>query len=241
MSNDRGPAWLYDDDAFDNLLDEVESKGLQPYEREGLSAGHPAHTPSGRVVVALTSGMTRNARCETDKRLKRAEFRPSDLPALEVPPGYFRDGRGCWRRRPDRQAVPGAKDVTISSVWSELVDRAGTAWIPLALALGASELSWVPSVGERTDSSAGPLYRVDREDWDARCGWPLTISAPELAPSRLVGVAEIADCLSVKESTVSAYLARGRLPEPTYIFSGRPKWAWPILLQPSSPLLFKLA
>lgn len=46
-----------------------------------------------------------------------------------------------------------------------------------------------------------------------------------------VGIADIAKRLSVERRTVDQWRLRGVMPEPTWIVSGRPAWAWPVIEQ----------
>lgn len=242
MSDAR--TFVYDDSEFDELLDRICDPSISSEERHDLglsdAANEDANGPSGLRLVALTTPpATRNSRSRRPKRRADRGIRPDDLPDLRVPAGYRRDGRGTWRRAHDHRPVPHARDVTLGTLWGELVAADGSVWVPQALVLGAEELGWVAAVGVRADTTAGVMYVVDEFDWEMRSDWPLTIDAPELAPDRLVGVAEIASSLGVGESTVTAYVSRGRLPAPCVVIAGRPRWSWPILLQPGSPLQFK--
>lgn len=166
----------------------------------------------------------------------RLTTRPADLPPLDIPPGYRRDRRGTWRYL-DGRPVPGARDVTLETLWPFPVTDPLV--IPDDAVRTCPELFWCARVGERGVAAqpAGrgervhvTVWRVPAEEWEDRARWPLTLDAPELAPSRLWGVADIARVCEVTPSTVTAYLSRGLLPAPQTRIGGRPAWSVPIIL-----------
>lgn len=124
--------------------------------------------------------------------------------------------------------VPGARDVTLEILWRRDTANAIEVSFTSDAVRTDPALSWVHDVGWRTSDG---MWCVDREDWIDRALWPLTIEAPELVPHRLVDVAGVATLLGgVKPSTVTSYLARGRLPVPQVTAAGRPLWSLPVLL-----------
>jgi hypothetical protein len=194
----------------------------------GPDAPRRDHTHEQRSYAPL-------ARRPRDRRPAPQGDRPSDLPPLEVLAGYRRDRRGTWRYT-DGGAVPGARDVTIDTLWSFGSKRPVV--VPDDVARAAPELAWCLLVGHHTEivvktarrSVTVAAWTVDDVDWEDRARWPLTITAPELAPERLWGVSDISHWLAVTPSTVTSYLARGLLPEPQTRVGGRPAWSLPVLL-----------
>ena len=76
------------------------------------------------------------------------------------------------------------------------------------------------------------MWEVSLDEWEERTLWPLGISAPELNADRLITLSELGHFLGgVAPSTLTAYLARGRLPEPQVRIGARPAWSAPVLLQ----------
>lgn len=165
----------------------------------------------------------------------RQRGRPKDLPAEQLPGGYRFDPRGTLRR-PDGSAVPGARTVTLDTRFR--FGRTRPVLVPQDAASLHPELDWCRWVAEpstMTVRAAGramtvSAWLVPDEEWDDRANWPIAVTAPELAADALLGVDQVAGYLRIAESTVRAYLARGRMPVPQYHQSGRPLWSAPVIL-----------
>jgi hypothetical protein len=199
---------------------------------------HPlrrAPSPSQWVLhtgESPTAAATRHRRVRPRRRPRDEWARPSDLPAMAVPPGYRRDRRGTWRYELGGDAVPGARDITLDSLWP--FGRRSPVVVPDAAVRVAPELGWCRRCGDADDAvqrggTAVLVWVVDELDWDERAEWPLGLDAPELAPQRLVDVDGLATALSVAPSTVTSYLARGQLPAPQARIGGRPAWSRAVL------------
>lgn len=154
-----------------------------------------------------------------------------------VPDGYVRDRDGRWRYLDDGEYVPGARDVTLGSLWRFRVD--GEHVLVRTSAILADEtLSWCRSWSDGTSYVPGRRGRhgyevllVDREEWELRRRDVVGVMAPELAPSRLIGVRDVARIMGVEESTVRAYLARGYLPQSVLREPLGPAWSLPVILK----------
>jgi hypothetical protein len=190
-------------------------------EHDALNARH--HVPRG---------VRRRVSANRRRRPREEWARPSDLPEMHVPPGYRRDPRGTWRYDADGDAVPGARDLTLDTLWA--FGRRRPVVVPDAVVRVAPELAWCRRCGDADDvvqrtGAAALVWVVDEIDWDERAEWPLGLDAPELVPGRLVDVEALAALVSVAPSTVTAYLARGQLPEPQVRIGGRPAWSRAVL------------
>lgn len=162
-----------------------------------------------------------------------------DLPPLRVPEGYRRDRRGRWRYARGGLLVPGARDVTLSSLYGGS-PRAGThKAIPAELVRTAPELAWCIDVGEmevrvravqRKSLKAERLVLVPRPEWERREHVPLGLVAPELMPDRLLDAEAVARLAGVDRRTVAAYRSRGLLPGPIGRVGNSPVWSLPIVL-----------
>jgi hypothetical protein len=185
------------------------------------------------LFAAAAGGEGRPSR----RRVPTHTHRPSDLPPLSVPPGYKRDRRGTWRYVHDGGAVPGARDVTLATLFP--YGRRARVVVPADEIDVFAALAWCASVGERCETVrliGGrrvhlSAFEVPYQEWEERARVPLGIDAPELAADRLLSVSDVAALLGrVAPSTVTADVARGRLPPPQVRISGRPAWSAPIVL-----------
>jgi predicted DNA-binding transcriptional regulator AlpA len=173
----------------------------------------------------------RRRRLRISRRLEWG-LRPGDLPPLAVLDGYRLDHRHHWRYAATGFRVPGARHRTLDRLWD--FGRYEPVLVPQQTAACCDELRWCGAVGEWDEVPwAGrtvAAWRVDTDDWDDRARYSLGMDAPELAADRLLEVADVARLLAVGPSTVTAYLARGRLPAPQVRLGGRPAWSAPVLL-----------
>jgi hypothetical protein len=206
-----------------------------PSSQEWWAAAYDPDAGGGRRSGADSHRLEAYARPTRRVRHRRSGLRPRGLPPLVIPPGYRRDNRGTWRYD-DGTSVPGARDVTIATLWRLDGDPVV---VPDDLVRCAAELAWCADVGVSTETFVGggrrkvavAAWSVEREDWDDHAHWPLTLEAPELSAVRLWGVADVAEWLAVSPSTVTAYLSRGLLPQPQVRIGGRPGWSVAILLR----------
>ena len=58
------------------------------------------------------------------------------------------------------------------------------------------------------------VVRIPVGEWERRADIPIGLWAPELNASRLLGVADVARIAGVSPATITAYLARRRMPPP---------------------------
>jgi predicted DNA-binding transcriptional regulator AlpA len=169
-------------------------------------------------------------------RRRRADPSASaDLPTATVP-GYYRDRRGTWRYAITGEAVPGARDLTLRSLY-RFPPRAGTVFVPLLAARTEAELGWCldfASAGLAT-TRAGPGHgfavalRVPAGEWDRHADVPFGMSAPEFDPRRLLDSDAVAALAGVTRATVAAYLARQLMPPPVSRVGNSPVWTRPVI------------
>lgn len=91
---------------------------------------------------------------------------------------YRRDPDGTWRYADSGVEVPGAEDMTISSLYN-LEIRRGEVLVPRELAEREDELAWCLEAGD--DGRLPGVIRVPVAEWDRRAAEPLGMWAPELA------------------------------------------------------------
>ena len=171
-----------------------------------------------------------------------AGSRPDDLPVLRQPPGYYRDHRGRWRYVATGERVPGATDITLARLYGN--PRRGSPWmeVPTALARSEEELLWCQDIGAEMGFAAVPratarsrrdrsisVLLVPRTEWQQRARVPLGMTAPELAPDRLLDLEAVARATGVERATMRAYLARGQGPEPVAHLGGSPMFTRPVV------------
>src|SRR5438876_3524970 len=138
-----------------------------------------------------------------------------DLPAPVVP-GYVRDRRGTWRYAATGRAVPGARDLTLRALHRFAVHRAQLL-VPVDLVRTEAELAWCLAwkhtlTTSLRDGHLQSVVRVPAGEWERRADVPFGLWAPELAPTRLLAVGEVARLVGVSAATITAYLCRGRMP-----------------------------
>jgi hypothetical protein len=226
-------------DAVDALLDELDAHRGAPF--DGLALGPQTSPDRGQPLAheapesgRSVSGRSVSARTGVRPRSRRRS-RPSSLPPTIVPPGYRLDGRGTWRYCHNQRRVPGARHLTLSVLWPDLVPAAESAavLVPDRLSRLCPELAWCRMFGvceeARSDGRSVLAWRVDRCDWEDHDGHTLGLVAPELLAHRLVGVEQVARLLGVTPSTVTSRLARGQLVEPQVRLAGRPAWSAVVL------------
>jgi predicted DNA-binding transcriptional regulator AlpA len=68
-------------------------------------------------------------------------------------------------------------------------------------------------------------------EWERRADIPVGLWAPELTAGRLLGIADVARLAGVSPATVTAYLARRRMPSPVTRVGNSPVWSRPIIRQ----------
>ena len=68
-------------------------------------------------------------------------------------------------------------------------------------------------------------------EWERRADVPFGLWAPELAPTRLLAVADVARLAGVSAATITAYLCRGHMPAPVTRLGTSPVWSRPVITQ----------
>jgi predicted DNA-binding transcriptional regulator AlpA len=153
----------------------------------------------------------------------------ADLPASDTP-GYIRDRRGTWRYTANGRAVPGARDLTLRSLYHFHIQRA-CVLIPAQLVRTEAELAWCMAWKEAlTLTGSTGVLRVPVDEWERRADIPFGLWAPELAPTRLLAIGDVARLAGVTSATITAYLSRRRMPPPMRL-GHTPVWSRPVIAQ----------
>lgn len=172
---------------------------------------------------------------------QRAETEEEDLglPPLVMPPGYRRDSQGRWRYERGGMPVPGARDVTLASLWGGPPRGGRHKRLAIEYVRTCPELAWCLEVagvevsveGRRPGwPGARRFVLVPVDEWARRARIPLGVSAPELMPDRLVDAAGVARLAGVDRKTIAAYRSRGLLPPAVYRVGGSPVWSLPVIV-----------
>lgn len=141
---------------------------------------------------------------------------------------YRRDPDGSWRYTSDGAPVPGASDLRLGEVYAPEEEPSGHRVVPrswLGLRPG-HPLAWVheyTNVGAR-----GPVL-VPAEEWRRHETDVIGMQAPELHPSQLLGIDDVAAIAEVAAVTVRAYLHRRQMPVPIARIGGSPVWSRPVV------------
>lgn len=219
-------------DVLADIDDQLRSVGIDPDAWDDEHDEHDEHDERDVLPAELRSS-PRLLRSTAELRPIRPSY-DEDLPPLQSPPGYVRDGRGAWRYRANSQYVPGARDVTLDRL--HRFDVVAT-WvtIPTQEVARREELSWCKGVADPAGPDSTPelhprsAVAVPLDEWARRSRVPLSMTAPELDVSRLVDLDGVAAWLGVQKPTISSYLARDRFPEPVGRVANSPVWTRPIV------------
>jgi hypothetical protein len=199
--------------------------GSEPVGERGDGGAGPADFDDGLVLRrAAPAGPPRQRRADPDGM--------ADLPAATVP-GYVRDRRGTWRYEATGESVPGARDLTLRSLYRFPV-RHRQVLVPLEQVRSEDELAWCLAwkATLTTVVRAGRLVTVipvPVGEWERRADVPFGLWAPELTPTRLLGVAGVAELAGVSPATVTAYLSRRRMPPAVTRVGNTPLWSRPVI------------
>lgn len=223
--------WGEEDDETDPWLDEQLAE-LRPRSR---SQPDPALSADPFERGGVGGMALRRPAPDRVPRRRQADLDVvGDLPGLSVP-GYVRDRRGTWRYAATGGTVPGARDLTLRSLHRFTIGR-GHVLVPVDLVRTEAELAWCMAWKHTltTRVSGGrsvAVLRVPVGEWERRADVPFGLWAPELAVSRLLDISEVARLVGVSSATITAYLSRGRMPEPVMRLGRLPVWSRPIIRQ----------
>jgi predicted DNA-binding transcriptional regulator AlpA len=218
---------------LEEQLDRVGSPALDDGECAAARSSRPEPSDSmlggGGGVVLRCSAPTRAPR----RRQADAEA-AGDLPAPFVS-GYVRDRRGTWRYAVTGRAVPGARDLTLRALCRFAVHR-GQVLVPVDLVRTEAELAWCMAwkhtlTTSLQDGHLRSVLRVPAGEWERRADVPFGLWAPELTPTRLLAVGDVARLVGVSAATITAYLSRGRMPAPVARLGTSPVWSRPVISQ----------
>jgi predicted DNA-binding transcriptional regulator AlpA len=235
--------WDFDDvdggedgDVLEDWLDRRLAENRNLLEGDNGPGDRDRDDPDGDNQLPETGPVLRRPAPARVVRRRRADPSASaDLPAATVP-GYYRDRRGTWRYAITGDAVPGARDLTLRSLY-RFPRRTGTVFVPLLAARTEVELGWCldfASAGLAT-TRAGPgrgfavALRVPAGEWDRHADVPFGMCAPELDPRRLLDSDAVAALAGVTRATVAAYLARQLMPPPVSRVGNSPVWTRPVI------------
>ena len=238
---DIGPPDLDDDEdgigAADGWLDEQlgqlrsdKASADGPFDEAALASAQTMDTTpagDGKEVVLRNPAPTRRPR-----RRRAAPDAAADLPRA-VAPGYVRDRRGTWRYAATGHAVPGARDLTLRSLYRFPVSGSSIL-VPVKSVRTEPELVWCMAWKHTLTTALhngrmATVLRVPVGEWERRADIPIGLWAPELTASRLLGVADVAAIAGVTPATITAYLARRRMPPPVTRFANSPVWSRPVI------------
>ena len=243
--SDDGPTnadrWL--DEQLGQLRPQPLADATPPAAPAGEHAAQRPDTgdgPGSALMPDRTSGsqeclLLRKAAPTRPPRRRRADpDGVADLPAACVS-GYVRDRRGTWRYSATGQAVPGARDLTLRSL-HRFPARRGHVLVPVEQLRSEPELAWCMAWKQTLTTSlhGGCVLRVlhvPGDEWERRADIPFGLWAPELTPTRLLGVADVARIAGVTPATITAYLARRRMPPPVTRIGHSPVWSRPVIHQ----------
>lgn len=152
---------------------------------------------------------------------------------------YVRDTDGRWYYERGRDPVPGGHDLLLGDVYPapergtgrRAVRRVPRRWLrrrsghPLAWVLELVENQPRVDAGGEVDDAV----EVSTSVWLRHAGDVVGMVAPELHPSALLGVADVAELIGVSPATVRAYLHRRQMPPPVTRVGDTPMWSRPII------------
>jgi len=226
---------LGDDEGGDGWLDDALRRVRAPLAALPDEPEPPAANPApDEASTADAVPLRRPAPHRVARRRRADPDAAADLPAAVVP-GYVRDRRGTWRYTATGRAVPGARDLTLRSLYRFTVERDRVV-VPVDVARSEAELAWCLAWKHTlTTRLAGgrslTVLRVPVGEWERRADVPFGLWAPELSAGRLLAVADVARLAGVTPATITAYLSRRRLPAPVTRLGGAPLWSRPVIRQ----------
>lgn len=228
--------WQDDEDLADDWLDRQlqlqprDGAGEPPARGDGIVAGDRANGVSDGGGVVLR----RSAPVRPPRRRRADPEAAADLAAPGTP-GYVRDRRGTWRYAATGQAVPGARDLTLRSLY-RFPTHQGRVLVPVDLVRAERELAWCLAWKDTlttrlTGGRSITVVRIPLAEWERRADVPFGLWAPELTATRLLGIADVARLAGVTPATVAAYLSRRRMPSPVARIGNSPVWSRPLIAQ----------
>ena len=145
---------------------------------------------------------------------------------------YRRDEAGVWRYTVGGEPVPGARDLRLGELYDpeahpddptlRVVPRH---WVGLR---PGHPLAWAMAYGELGTRTP---FLVPADEWSSHVDNVVGMLAPELHPSRLLAIDEVASIAGISEVTVRAYVHRRQMPQPVSRVGGSPVWSRPVIEQ----------
>lgn len=219
QDDEAGDPWL------DEQLDSLRSAGDPDLPTE---AGRPRGDEAAGIVLRHPAPVRSPRRRRADPEAA------ADLPRPATP-GYVRDRRGTWRYTATGRAVPGARDLTLRSLHRFPTQR-GSVLVPVERVRREAELGWCLAwkhtlTTRMLDGHSVTVIAVPAGEWERRADIPIGLWAPELTASRLLAIGDVGRLAGVSSPTITAYLARGRMPEPVMRLGHTPVWTRPVIAQ----------
>ncbi len=145
---------------------------------------------------------------------------------------YRRDEAGVWRYTVGGEPVPGARDLRLGELYDPEAhpDDPGLRVVPrhwVGLRPG-HPLAWAAAYGELGTRTP---FLVPADEWSSHVENVVGMLAPELHPSRLLAIDEVASIAGISEVTVRAYVHRRQMPQPVARVGGSPVWSRPVIEQ----------
>lgn len=221
--------WEPDDRQTDGWLDEQLARINGADSTTTATEADDDATPAGGDGVVL-----RRAAPLRHRQRRADREAAADLPAANVA-RYVRDRRGTWRYAATGRAVPGARDLTLRSLYRVPVHQ-GHVQVPVDLLRTEAEvhccLAWKHTLTTRLSGGRSiTVVRIPVGEWERRADIPFGLCAPELTASRLPGIEDVARLAGVSPATIAAYLSRRRMPEPVMRLGPTPLSSRPIIRQ----------
>jgi hypothetical protein len=223
--------WDSDDDLAERWLeDQLTQLRPQPADPSNGDSASAGERPADDEGVVL-----RHPAPVRPPRRRRADpDAAADLPAPVVP-GYVRDRRGTWRYAATGRAIPGARDLTLRSLYRFPVLR-DVVLVPVELVRSEAELGWCMAwrhtlTTRLADGHVTTVLRVPVGEWERRADVPVGLWAPELTAGRLLAINDVARLARVTPATITAYLSRRRMPAPITRLGNTPVWSRPVIAQ----------
>jgi hypothetical protein len=152
---------------------------------------------------------------------------------------YRRDASGRWEYTAGGDPVPGGHDLLLADLYpapAAGTGRRAARLVPRRWLRRRSDhpLAWVVAIDDDRDDgddASGPpdAVVISASVWLRHADDVVGMVAPELHPSALLGVVDVAELIDVTPSTVRAYLHRRQMPAPVTRVGDAPVWTRPII------------
>jgi hypothetical protein len=147
---------------------------------------------------------------------------------------YKREKGGRWRYLSDSTYVPGAKDLRSGDLWRP--KTIGHDWVEFpAFITRTPEFEWARQWWNTDEEMPKPTHAggaiISAAEWDQNRTQLLGLTAPELCAQHMLTTETLATMLNIAPKTLSAYVARSYLPQPTVHHQRHPLWSVPVVIR----------